>query len=376
MAIEYVEIRDSNTDIIGIIDDASSVIWHSVCFGVGDFEIYAEATIKNIMLLMLDGVYVTRTDNEEVGIIEQYRFENSEENGKMIVASGRFAKSILDRRLIYKLLGNTNTATTLRGNVEQNVRQVVSDNAISCTFDSRRNISILELGASSNITDIIVDENGYAAQKQVSYENLLTYTDSVLEEYGLFSRLILDRERRKFRYIVYKGTDRSIDNTSGSMPIIFSQEYDNLVSSDYSYDSTPEKNVALIGGEGEGVERFYSLLAGTESDLQRREVWVDASSINRKYKDESEVEHTYTDAEYKGLLNAKGKQTLTPLVAAETLEGEIDITNGNFVYNRDFFLGDIVTVQDNDLNKYINVRIREATEYQDKDGYSVDVKYQ
>ena len=42
--IEFVEIRGHDTNIIGIIDTAQSVIWRSVYFGVGDFEIYAPAT--------------------------------------------------------------------------------------------------------------------------------------------------------------------------------------------------------------------------------------------------------------------------------------------------------------------------------------------
>ena len=37
--IEYVEIRGSETEIVGILDVATAIIWHSVYFGVGDFEI-------------------------------------------------------------------------------------------------------------------------------------------------------------------------------------------------------------------------------------------------------------------------------------------------------------------------------------------------
>ena len=48
MAIEYVEIRDESRNIVGIIDTAQSIIWHSVYNGVGDFEIYAQATEKHI----------------------------------------------------------------------------------------------------------------------------------------------------------------------------------------------------------------------------------------------------------------------------------------------------------------------------------------
>jgi hypothetical protein len=118
------------------------------------------------------------------------------------------------------------------------------------------------------------------------------------------------------------------------------------------------------------------LLAKSESGLQRREIFIDASSISKKYKDESDVEQTYTDAQYKTMLDTKGKQDIAPLVKTETFDGVLDATNGNYIYGRDFALGDIVTVQNNNIGIYINVRIREALEYQDENGYTVEVKYQ
>lgn len=43
--IEYVEVRSASTrEIIGIIDNSKSIIWHDVYYGVGDFEIYAPCT--------------------------------------------------------------------------------------------------------------------------------------------------------------------------------------------------------------------------------------------------------------------------------------------------------------------------------------------
>lgn len=371
--IEYVEIRGSDTQVIGIVDTATSIIWHSVYFGVGDFEIYIQATPEILDLLKV-GRYVTRLDNDEIGIIESVHVTTDERDGTTITASGRFVKSILDRRLIYNLSGSSNAATILRGKVETAVREVVKNNAIACAFDSKRNFALLELGDLANIPLIISDENGYATQKQVSYGNLLSYTDSVLEEYGLAAKCRLNGG--KFKYIVYQGSDRSADNTSGNVPIVFSREFDNLTTSNYIYDTATEKNVALIGGEGEGLERFYSLIAKSEAGLQRREIFIDAAAINKKYKDDSGVEQTYTDAEYKAMLDAKGKQDIAPLVVTETFIGTLDATNGNYIYGRDFALGDIVTVQDNTIGKYANVRIREATEVQDENGYSVIIDYQ
>ena len=370
--IEYVEIRDENTDLLGIIDTAQSVIWHSVYYGVGDFEIYVSAQPETVELLQA-GRYVTRTDNEEVGIIEHLEIFDDPVSGTMITAVGRFAKSMLDRRLIYNLSGNVNTPTILRGNVETEVRRVVSENAIACTFDSNRNIPILELGALAGLPYIIVDNVGKATQKQVSYDNLLEYTDSLLKEYGLASTVVLDADARKLQYVIYEGADRSIDNPDCDVPVTFSKEFDNLASSSYLYDETPEKNVALIGGAGEGLERFYSLLADNQSGLDRRELFVDAGSVNRKYKDDDEVEQTYTDDEYRAMLDATGKQTLADHIVEETLNGTVDVVNSGYIYGIDFALGDIVTMQANEIGRYVNERLREVLEVQDASGYKIEV---
>ena len=428
--IDYVEIRNAETELIGIIDTAKSVIWRSVYYGVGDFEIYVQAT-QNTRDLLSVGNYVTRPDNNEIGIIEKVEIKADKFDGLMITASGRFAKSILDRRLIYNLSGTSNTATILRGNVEAQVRKIVEENAISCAFDSRRNIPLFELGALANIQLVIVDENGNAAQKQVSYGNLLEYSDAVLQEYELSARVTLDAESKKLQYSVFSGEDRSEENESGNAaqkqvsygnlleysdavlqeyelsarvtldaerkklqysvfsgedrseeneignePVIFSEDYDNLKDSAYSLDKTSCKNAALVGGEGEGTARFYALTAGPETGLARREVWVDASSISKKYKDAGGAEQTYSNDVYSGFLIERGRQSLAALKPVESFGGSLDVTSGNFVFNRDFFLGDVVTVEIERIGIYKRVRIISVTEVQDENGYTVSVDYQ
>ena len=373
--IDYVEIRNAETELIGIIDTAKSVIWRSVYYGVGDFEVYVQAT-QNTLELLSVGNYVTRQDNNEIGIIEKVEIKADKFDGLMITASGRFAKSILDRRLIYNLSGTSNAATILRGNVELQVRKIVEENAISCAFDSRRNIALLELGALANIPLKIVDESGNAAQKQVSYGNLLEYSDAVLQEYELSARVTLDAERKKLQYSVFSGEDRSEENESGNEPVIFSEGYDNLKDSAYSLDKTSCKNAALVGGEGEGTARFYALSAGSETGLARREVWVDASSISKKYKDAGGAEQTYSNDVYRGFLIERGRQSLSALKPVEAFGGSLDVTSGNFVFNRDFFLGDVVTVESERIGIYKRVRIISVTEVQDENGYTVSVDYQ
>lgn len=371
--INYVEIRDRTRAAVGIIDNAKSIIWKNEYYGVGEFEIYVAATDKTIELLKED-YFVTRPNNSEIGIIEHVNVTYSAQDGRMIVASGRLAKSILDRRHIYKLNGNSNSATILYGEVETEVREVITNNAIACPFDSNRNIAELELGTLKSYTERIVDSNGNSARKQTTYENLLTYTDELLQEYALGARIVIDKETKKLQYEVIKGVDRTVGNSAGNPPLIFSEDYDNLSDTNYDYDKTALKNTALIGGEGEGVARFYSLIASTETGIDRRETFVDASSISQKYT-ENEVEKTYSDEDYNEMLNTKGKQELAALSIVETFEGTIELISSGLRYGVDFGLGDLVTIQDNKINKYLNVRILAVSEVQDDNGYMIELEY-
>ena len=375
MTIEYVEIRNgANREIIGIVDTAKSIIWHEVYYGVGDFEIYAPCTPENVACLV-EGNYVTRYDAPNVGIIEHVNPTYDAQDGRMIVASGRFAKSVLDRRIIYKRSGKSVSSTVIRGNVEDAARSLVTQNAINCTFDSGRNIPELTLGPDAGITQTIVDENGNAARKQVTHNNLLTYTDSLLQEFGMGAYCGLN-DALKLAYTVFAGVDRSVDNTAGNSPVIFSQDFDNLLSSNYLYDSSGLKNTALVGGSGEGTARFHAIVkSASVTGLARREMFVDASSHSQTYTDDDGVEQTISDDEYEIQIKTLGLQELAKHEIVETFDGAIDLTNGSFVYGRDFFLGDIVTVQDVEIGLYINPRILEVTEVYDDNGYQISAVY-
>lgn len=401
--IEILEIRDKTTrELIGNIDTAKSIIWKSQYYGVGEFEIYVAVDSNTVEILQL-GNYVTRIDgNTECGIIEHLEISENSQDGKMIVASGRFIKSIFDRRVIYSaslMPLNSGTKyywsiapTLLSGNVETAVRKIIYDNAISCwrytqttggvlTLEpyTQREIKEIDWNNSdvSGLTEqIVVDTSSSSsteAQKQVTYQNLLEYTDSLLKEYKLGAKMWLDRNSLMFRYKVYKGVDRS--RNSAENPIIFSKEYDNLVSSSYVVDNQAFKTTALIGGAGEGSDRKCALVSDWFTGLERRETFVDADSISDTYDDENGETQTYENDVYRKMLEAQGQQTIASLNIDETFEGEIDLTNSPFVYGREFNLGDIVTVEDKEIKKYIDTRILTITEVQDDDGYKIEVEY-
>ena len=427
--IDYLEIRSAALDLIGLIDTAKSIIWETEYFGAGAFEVYTEATPQAVALLRC-GNFVTRVDSDSIGIIEAVEIVLNDQDGRMISATGRLAKSILERRIISYVNGNVNAAATFSGNVEAAARRLVQDNAIDCYKDkartipyTARNISILQLGALAGLS-------AKTDSRQVTGENLLTYTDEFLQQYGYGARMILSGG--KLSYTVYSGKDRSIGNTAGNEPVIFSEDFDNLTGSAYSYDETGLRNYVLVGGAGEGIKRFYVERGAELSGLARRELFIDQRSTAREIyelefaADGSETTFTlpanatgiesvvisdgggnetsvaftfnaaahtvllsaayavgasikiayFDDVEYSTQLSAAGDQELSQRLIAENFEGSIDLTNSSFEFGIDFDIGDIVTVQDNGINKYINVCIVGVSEVQDDNGYQVNIKFE
>ena len=388
--IDYVEIRDTSRELIGIIDTANSIIWSSKYYSVGSFEVYASATAENLAMLK-EGYYVTRPNNFEVGIIEHLEITENVEDGRMIIASGRFAKSLFDRRITYKRTYVEGEGLNyirrfepyiLKGNVEKAVRGLV-DTCLGSSATSERIINEIYLTDDdlSNLADIIQVDDGtgklVAADKQTTYANLLEYTDTLLQEYEMGSYLYLDENTKKFRYKIFRGKDHSIEQDV-NLQIIFSREFDNLTSSNYQFDATNLKTCAYIGGEGEGVERKCSYITDYQTGINRRETFINVSEISSTYKElvnGEEVEKTYTNEEYRKMLESEGRQKLSEYKITETFDGELDLTNIDITYGDDFELGDIITIEDKDLGRYIDARILVVTEVQDSDGYKIEIEY-
>lgn len=373
--IEYIEVRDANTyEILGAVDTALSIIWRSTYYGTGDFEIYLPCTWQSLELLQV-GNYVTRTDKKEAGIIERLEITFTQEEGRMIVASGRMLKSILDRRVIFNKGSSAFKnyyPSTLKGNVETAVRGLITE---QLTKNAYRNLPVT-FADHSGSTKTILTEEGSAGERQVSYENLLEYSDAILQEYEM-SAYIGISDDLKMVYAIREGIDRSMDNSQGNEPVIFSQDYDSLITSEYVIDESTQKNVCYVAGEGEGKNRFISVYPSSTaiSGMDRREAFLDASSITQTYTDENDEERTLSDNEYSDILKGEGKNALTEYPYIETFNGTLDITNGTFKVGEHFNLGDIVTIQDNDLGIYMNRRILVMTEYQDESGYTIECEY-
>ena len=333
-------ILNTSLERIGLIDSFSSIIWTNRYYDCGDFELYLAATVELIDILRED-YYLIREDNEENAmIIESVQISTDVENGNYLTVKGRCLKSILYRRIIWN-------QTSINGLLELGIATLLNENVINPLASERKISNFINRNTLS--TNIIVSA-------QFTGDNLGETIASLCLNYGIGWDIKLNLEEKRFEFILYKGTDRSYNQQE--IPwVVFSNEYENLLTSNYTMDKSNYKNVCKVAGEGEGLLRKY-VSVGNAEGLERYELYADARDISTN---DGEI----TLDEYNQQLTEKGLEQLAETVTTENFEGEIiDYT---YNYGDDYYLGDIVEVI-NDYGMEAITRIIEVIESEDESG--------
>ena len=334
-------IINRNFETVGIIDNAASVIWAEKYIGAGDFEIYIPASGKSVDLLR-DNYYIARSDTDRVMIIKNTKIHTDTENGNYLTVTGPSLESILSRRIIWQ-------QTNLYGKAELAVRRLITENIINPSTPERK-IANFELGAVQGFDDVL--------EMQVTGDNLGETIDRICKTYNMGYKITL--QDGYFVFDMYRGADRSY-NQSINPYVVFSPDFENLLNSDYSFTGDTYKNVVLVAGEGEGLERKTKVV-GDASGLDRYEMYADA-------RNNSTNNGVISDTEYFANLAEDGEETLKENQATESFSGEVNYTEP-YLYGRDYFLGDVVQV----INEYgmaATPTITETIEADDENGYSL-----
>lgn len=332
-----------NTDfsLLGVVDVFSSFIWTRRYNSPGDFEIYVSASPEMVEVLQ-EKRYIVRDDDDMVGIIERIALTTDTENGDYLTVSGQSLEGILARRIVWE-------QTNFNGTAEDFIRELITNNAISPKITARK-IPGLVLGTRKGYPETI--------QMQVTGDNLLDTITAVCERFGYGFKITLNSSNQMV-FDVYKGVDRS--TAQDAVPfVMFSPEYDNLISTEYLYDESNYKNTALVAGEGEGVSRKTETV-GTASGIERYEIYVDSRDVS---SNEGEI----SPDEYAEMLKAKGRESLSETPLTTAFSGEVETTL-TYKYREHYKLGDIVEVK-NEYEISATPRIIEVVECQDENGYT------
>lgn len=309
-----------------ILDSYNSLVWTDRYQECGDFELVVPLT-EEIFKVVIPGYYLQIANSDRIMVIESLTTDTSAEEGSTLTIGGRSAESILDRRVQY-------SQSDYKGSVQNTIKSLLNENFINPTIADRK-IDILEFEESDDqrIIDLTLSEEMQVTIGSSIYETINDLCNS--NEIGY--RITLDEERGKFIFKLYKGLDRTYDQTDNPF-VVFSPKFENIINSNYVENYEEFKNVAYICGEGEGDDR-HAETYGEASGLDRRELYVNANQVSKK-----SGKKTLTSAEYHEALRTKGKDELAALSVTKAFDGEVAY-NTMYEYGIDFYIGDIVQLE-------------------------------
>lgn len=333
--------------ITGIVETFRSCIWNVQYFDKNDFELVVPATKENINMLQI-GAYLVRDEDIKNGeynnvmIIKDYQLDFDPENGWLLTLRGAGLKTIVGQRIVW-------AQTNLSGLAEVGIRSVITDNIIAPSDNGRK------------IDDFILDEiNNFQdeIELQLFGENIADWLVEICKTYNYGWDVYI--KNNKYIFKLYKGINRTYSQNEVA-PVVFSPEFDNLLTSSYSYDKTDFKNAALVGGEGEGTSQRTASV-GTAEGLDRFETYIDGSGVSSN----GEI---ITVEQYTEMLEEFGQSQLDQTAMTQKFSGEIE-PSGLYVINQDYFLGDVVQIE-NEKGIKATPRIIEIIYAVDESGSSV-----
>lgn len=363
-----------------VIDAFESFIWTERYRKAGDMEIYMPVE-KAPMEYIKEQYYLWRKGTDRLMIIEDILITSNAEDGPHVTITGRSLESILDRRIVAD-------RTVISGNLQDGIQKLLNENAINPS-DSARKIPGLRFVRNNDprVTALTCDLN-------LLGEDLLSIVESSCEVEDLGFKISYNEERNSFDFTLYYGEDRSYDQDANPW-VVFSPEYDNLLSSSYYESSKNLRTAAVVAGsESDDYGQEIVDVDGKPelTGLDRRELFVEGSSIQRPetevnedsirermekrgYEEDriqAEIDKQKEQAEamdrdtYRRQLQQLGEEELAKTYITQSFEGEIEAVR-QYVYDRDFFIGDVVQVRDQ-YGKEASSRITEVVMSHDVNG--------
>ncbi len=316
--IAYILNQDLET--LDIVDGYESFIWTERFSECGDFSITVTPD-SHVLSSLIYPNYLMLKGSDSLMCIEDYELNQKWQEGDFVTVTGRTIDSILDTRRVYYPL-TFNNAT-----VQSCLETILNQNVLSPSMAERRYSYIQYRGASPRTASTKYTGEFFG-------EDVLEAVQTLCEVADCGIRMLPDYATRKFVLSFYDGTDRS---TSQDIipPVVFSPKYENLIGAKHYSSPLSFANAAVIHGEdlelknvvetpeGEKEEvtttiPMYAYVGNTGArDRNRVEISIENTDISSKKDDEN----SYTEEEYRAILENAARTELQGYKSTVTFSG-------------------------------------------------------
>ena len=302
---------DADFNATEILDAYDSIIWTEKYNEVGDFEIHGGISDQLISILNTSP-YIFNSVTSTLMIIESPNVNYDEEEGDTLTIKGRSFSSILDRRIIlttYTVMNPTDAR------ISQIICDLVSDAFALSDSQSPRYWDKLEVVNSTSVSSVELPTD--VGLQFTMGDSILKIVTDICNAFNLGFKFEYSIADDVVKFIVYEGVDHSVQ---GEDLIVFSDLYDNLLSSNETIDFSSEKNTILVIGNAEdpnneNLPKLPQVLSpDSPTGLSRREMFLKADVDDVIHNgDDPPTTSTMTNAEYIALLEQAGLDELNKL---------------------------------------------------------------
>ncbi|MGX4598968.1 siphovirus ReqiPepy6 Gp37-like family protein [Faecalimicrobium sp. JNUCC 81] len=329
--MKSIRIFDKNINLLGEIDNYKSLNITRRFYKNGEFELTINTSKLHTDKLVKNNLILFGKDFNKVGIILHRGFDYSQgqENTDLLSIKGYLLQGLMNRRLIIPDINNS--YMSFKGTQEEIIKSFVYKNCVN-PVDPKRKINRLVIAENKN--------RGANDSWRSSYELLGSKLNEIGEYSGLGWNIELDIENKQFVFDILESKNKTV-NQSDLPPITFRSDFNNILTRQYTESIINSKNVVYSGTKEDSTKMVLS--AGNITDFERIETFVDTNS--------DEVSE----------LTKSAQVALKDLEELKTFELDVNYKN-TFIYEKDYDLGDIVTVQDKKLNVTMYTKIVEVKE--------------
>lgn len=305
-------------EFIGEIDNFTSAVYVRRWETFGNFEIHFTEDRPD---LFVPGYYIMiNNDRYRNGIIQYYKNDSDgyePKSLKDIVIKGFSLLYLLYWRLTEPPATNNGYRVWNNKPVEDIMCDLVNEQVVHPVDPAR---------AAKEMRVLQSQHRGIKITFQSRFKYLTDELFELSRQSGLGPVIWLDTENQQFVFEVLEGKDctHRIDNPNS---YIFSKGSGKVTKRTYTYSCEGEKNMAYIGGQGDGDEREVVKINAHLTGLQRKEMFIDARDI--------------AEGETDSLLD-RGKLKLSAAAATVSYVFDADTQD----YGRSWDLGDLATYVD------------------------------
>lgn len=340
-----IRILNSNLQCDGEIDNYESLQFIRRWQKPGEFELHININKAHTDKLIEDNLIMLGR-SQKIGIIrhsENALDENGEATNELLI-KGATLQGIIGRRITVPPAGQGYDRAS--GPAEAIIKQYVYNNCVAPS-DAKRVIQALTVASYKGI--------GKYTVWHTRLEPLETVLQDISEFCDVGWDITLDIPNFLMTFDVLQGRDLTV-NQSVLPPVIFSVDFENVKDQHYVNSALNYKNVGYAGGQGDEEARLIQVI-GDASGLSRIETFLDCSQA--------------ADADE---LVSIGEQKLAEFKKLQTFEMSISPTN-QFIYEKDWNLGDKVTLQSKKWGVTLDSRITEVKEIYETSGFSLEATF-